>query len=188
MKKISLIVACISSLFTLAQSTGDFYIQNYTPHYIEFYLTKSNLTDPATNCSPTLEARSPTNGLLQLSYSPSPGVTSTDALYTANVNNTFATSPSFPTTPVVGSWIVNSNYASPYYSPSPILNTFSNVTTYHGIKFGVQDVSGVNIGGYYFMGEGCNLPTITTDLTYDPAAVIEGSYFSFGGAKWVVLY
>lgn len=186
MKKTFLFAAALVSCCLSAQSTGDFYIQNYSPHYIEFTLLRSNLG--SSNCNPTLEPRSTSNGLMKLSYSTNPGVTSTDALYGTNVNTTFAPNATYPATPLIGSWIVNSNYASPYTATTPVPPTFNLVTTYHGMKFGVQDVSGTNIGGYYFMGQTCGSTTIITDLSAYPSPVVNGSYFTFGGATWAVLF
>jgi len=122
---------------------------------------------------------------MKLSYSTNPGVLSTDALHQFNVNTTFSANPAFPTTPIIGAWVLND--INTYTAPAPILNTFSNVTTYHGVKFGVQDINGVNIGGYYSLGQECGGPIIP-DLSYNPSAVIGGSFFSFGGANWMILF
>ncbi|WP_312392953.1 hypothetical protein [Chryseobacterium sp.] len=189
MKKLFLLAVIFISYGLSAQTNpGDLYIQNYTPHYIEYFIWRSNLSNTAGGCAPTLEPRAAASGgLMKLSYSTNPGNTSTDALHRANVNTTFSPNPDVPTTPVIGAWILNQNYANPYTTASPILNTFSNVTSYHGVKFGVQDVNGVNIGGYYSLGQECGTPIIP-DLSYNPSAVISGTFFAFGGANWMILY
>ncbi len=186
MKKLFLLAVLFISYGLSAQTNpGDLYIQNYTPHYIEYFIWRSNLSNTAGGCAPTLAPRAATGGLMRLSYSTNPGYTSTDALHEFNVNTTFSPSTAFPTTPVIGAWILNST--TTYTAPTPILNTFSNVTSYHGVKFGVQDVNGVNIGGYYSLGQECGTPIIP-DLSYNPSAVISGTFFAFGGANWMILY
>jgi len=186
MKKLLLLAVIFISCGLSAQtSPGDLYIQNYTPHYIEYFIWRSNLSNPAGGCTPTLKPRATTGGLMKLSYSTNPGNLSTDALHQFNVNTTFSANPAVLTTPIIGAWILND--LNTYTAPAPILNTFSNVTTYHGVKFGVQDINGVNIGGYYSLGQECGGPIIP-DLSYNPSAVIGGSFFSFGGANWMILF
>lgn len=191
MKKLLLLGAFVASYCISAQSppSGTLYIQNYTPYYVEYHLIKSNLGSPTTGCTPLLEARDATNNLLKLAYTNDPSV-SIDASYDKNVNNTFGFNAAVPVTPQVGRWVLNSNYAAPYTAPAPILATFSNFTTWTGIKFGVQDQSGVNAGGYYFMGQFCGTTTVISDLAGNviPPSMGGATLFTVGGATWVVIF
>ncbi|AZA52750.1 hypothetical protein [Chryseobacterium sp. G0201] len=191
MKKLLLLATFIASYCVSAQTPPPppIYIQNYTPNYVEYNLIKSNLGSPTTGCTPNLEARTVTNNLLKLGYTNDPSV-SIDANYDGNVNNTFAFNAAYPSTPQVGRWIANSNFAAPYYAPAGVLNVFSNVTTWTGIKFGVQDQSGVNVGGYYFLGQFCGSTTVYSDLTGNviPPSMTDAVLFTVGGATWVVIF
>jgi hypothetical protein len=189
MKKLSLLAGVFISYCLSAQSFPPVYIQNYTPNYVEFTVYKANLGNPGGGCSPNLESRDATNNLLRLGFTNNPSV-STDANYDGNVNTTFAINPAVPTTPQIGRWILNSNFAAPFTAPAGPLTTFSMATTWAGIKFGVQDQSGVNTGGYYFMGQPCGSSTIVSDLTGSviPSNMSGGSFFTAGGATWIVVY
>ena len=191
MKKLLLLGAFVASYCISAQSPapGSVYIQNYTPYYVEYTLNKSNLGSPATGCTPSLEARDATNNLLKLGFTNNPSV-SIDANYDKNVNNTFAFNAAVPTTPQVGRWIVNANYAAPYTAPSGVLATFSNLTTWTNIKFGVQDQSGVNAGGYYSMGNPCGSTTVISDISGSviPSSMTGATLFTLGGATWIIIY
>jgi hypothetical protein len=68
----------------------------------------------------TLESRDAINDLLKLGFTNNPSV-SIDANYDGNVNNTFAFNTAVPTTPQVGRWVLNSNFAAPFTAPTGFL-------------------------------------------------------------------
>ena len=189
MKKIFLLAAAFVSFSLSAQSLPPVYIQNYTPNYVEFTLNKSNLGNVGGGCTPTLESRDAINDLLKLGFTNNPSV-SIDANYDGNVNNTFAFNTAVPTTPQVGRWVLNSNFAAPFTAPAGVLTTFSTATTWTGIKFGIKDQSGVNTGGYYYLGQFCGSSTVISDLTgvVVPSNMSGGAFFTAGGATWIVIY
>ncbi len=166
-------------------SAQSFIMQNYTPHKIAYTLNKQNLTNVSGGCTPTLEARTAPNDHIWLPPSPNPGIESLDAKYDSNLNLAFS---AIPPTPPIGRVIINSNYNPPYITaPSGPIAAFSGVTTYSFLKFGVTDVAGNNIGGYYTVGQQCG-GAIVPDLSGYPSPVINASYFTFAGDTWVVFY
>ncbi|KMQ69783.1 hypothetical protein ACM39_01665 [Chryseobacterium sp. FH2] len=190
MKKLLLLAVIFISYHISAQTppAGSLFIQNYTPHFVGYVIWKSNMGSPATGCTPVLEARNIQNDLMMLA----PAVNSStpsEANYESNVNLGFAPNPTYPATPLIERVNINNNFNPPYNNtPSPIIATFSNLTTWTGMKIGITNTSGVNIGGYYFMGETCGSSTVATDLSAYPNPVVNGSYFSFGGATWAVFF
>ncbi|WP_294249092.1 hypothetical protein [uncultured Chryseobacterium sp.] len=182
MKKLFLMAITAVSGCLSAQS---FIMQNYTPHKIAYTLNKQNLTNVSGGCTPTLEARTAPNDHIWLPPSPNPGIESLDAKYDSNLNLAFSATPP---TPPIGRVIINSNYNPPYIvAPSGAVTGFSNVTTYSFLKFGVTDVAGNNIGGYYTVGQQCG-GAVVPDLSGYPSPAVNASYFTLAGDTWVVFY
>jgi hypothetical protein len=189
MKKLFLLLVIVISGCMAAQNAGSIFIENYTPHKIAYTLNKQNLTNVAGGCTPNLEARVAPNNLIVLPPSPNPGIEAIQANYESNLNLAFSPHPIYTSTPVIGRIIINSNYNLPYITaPYATVIPFSAATTYSFLKFGVTDVTGNNIGGYYTMGQQCGSTSVISDLSGYPSPVVNGSFFIMGGATWVVLY
>ncbi|MEN4759697.1 hypothetical protein ABEG63_05090 [Chryseobacterium sp. C39-AII1] len=192
MKKLFLSLAVILSYSISAQTTlppsGSLYIQNYTPHYVGYVIWKSNLGSPATGCTPNLEARNISNDLMMLKPTINAS-TPREANYESNMNTGFTTNPTFPDTPLIERVNINANFNPPYNTgPTTIIELFSGVTTWAGMKIGITNTSGVNIGGYYFLGASCGTSTIVTDFSAYTNPAVNASYFAFGGADWAVFF
>jgi len=189
MKKLFLLAVTAISGCLAAQNAGSIFIENYTPHKIAYTLNKQNLTNVAGGCTPSLEARTVPNDLIWLPPSPNPGMDAIQANYESNLNLAFSPHPVYTSTPVIGRIIINSNYSPPYITaPSGPVVPFSAASTWSFIKFGVTDVAGNNIGGYYTMGQQCGSTTVVSDLSGYPSPAVNGSFFTLAGVTWVVLY
>lgn len=185
MKKLFLLAVTAVSGCLSAQA---FFMQNYTPHKIAYTLNKQNLTNVSGGCTPSLEARTAPNDHIWLPPSPNPGIDPLEAKYEKDLNAAFSPHLFYPSTPLIGRVIINSNYNLPYITaPSGAVTGFSNVTTYSFLKFGVTDVAGNNIGGYYTVGQQCG-GALIPDLSGYTSPVINASYFTFAGDTWVVFY
>lgn len=188
MKKLLLLAGFLVSYCFSAQAPGSIFIQNYTKNNIEYVISKLNLPNTAGNCTPNLEARSAPNGLIKLPYTLDPNVP-VEANYEANVNLGFAPHPTYTSTPLIGRVIINANYNPPFIvAPSAPIVPFSAASTWSHIKFGVTDMSGTAIGGYYSMGQACGSTYPIPDLTGYTNPAVNGSFFTFAGATWIVLY
>ncbi len=181
MKKLILLAAFFSSFCISAQ---DLYIQNYTDTVIQFVVWRLDPTNVAGNCSPNLQSAS-AGGMSTLTYAPVTNSVPSEAYYYENINTSNTFNASYPNTPLIDSWTYDSNYATPYTLPSnPVPAAFIAGSKWGGIKLGVQDQFGNNIGGYYSLGLNCGSTTPNTSFS----GVIQGSYFQFGGADWYVLF
>lgn len=186
MKKIFSIAAFITSFCLSAQT--DVNIQNYTGFQIEFSMFKSDQTNVSGGCSPVWDGTSTATGLSILKASPIPMTTSTDAYYQADLNQSNTFNSQYPLTPLIDRWIVDNNYASPYFLPGSIIPASSLVATSIGMKFGLRDpATGTAVGGYFPFGSvGCGIPPITDLSLY--TTLINGSYLFFGGSEWLVFF
>lgn len=190
MKKLFLSLTVILSYSISAQTppAGSLYIQNYTPHYVGYVITKSDLSNPTTGCNPTLEARNISNDLIMLKPAIN-SFTPREANYESDMNTAFTPNPSFPDTPLIERVNINSNFDPPYnIIPSSTIGLYSGMTTWAGMKIGITNTSGVNIGGYYFLGASCGTSTIVTDFSAYTNPAVNASYFAFGGADWAVFF
>ncbi|MFP3592037.1 hypothetical protein [Chryseobacterium sp. SIMBA_038] len=183
MKKLLLLATFAISFCASAQ---DLYIQNYTDTVIQYVVWRLNPLNTSGNCiSPYLQSSSSVTGLSTLTYSTSPGAVSVDAFYSGDINTSNTFNPFYPQTPLIDTWTLDSNYSSPYTLPSnPVPAAAISGSKWGGIKLGVQDQSGNNIGGYYSMGYFCGSPTAVAGFS----GVINGTFFEAGGATWMVLY
>lgn len=181
MKKLILLAAFFSSFCISAQ---DLYIQNYTDTVIQFVVWRLNPSNLAGNCSPNLQSTS-SGGLSTLTYAPVANTVPSEAYYYGDINTSNTFNPSYPSTPLIDAWTYDNNYSTPYTLPSnPVPTAYITGSQWGGIKLGVQDHFGNNIGGYYSLGHFCGSTTPITAFS----GVIQGSYFQFGGADWYVLY
>lgn len=188
MKKMLLLAGLMVSYYFSAQASGSLFIQNYTKNNIGYVISKLNLGNTAGNCTPNLEARSSTNDLITLPYTLDPNVP-VEANYESNLNLGFAPHPVYTSTPLIGRVIINGNYNPPFIlSPTAPIVPFSAASTWSHIKFGVTDMSGTAIGGYYSMGQGCGATSVISDLSGYTNPAVNGLFFTMGGATWVVLY
>ncbi|WP_123912807.1 hypothetical protein [Chryseobacterium pennipullorum] len=181
MKKLLLMAGGLVSFGLSAQISGDLYIQNYTPHYVEYNIVRSNTASVTANCSPSIQS-APSTGLSKLTYSTNPGVTPAQAYYSDNINTSNTFNASFPDTPLINGWSINTAPAI-----FPVLPVLVAPTQWSGMKFGIQDTSGTNIGGFYWMGKSCGGP-IVADLSSYTNAVVSGQYYTLGGASWFIIY
>lgn len=183
MKKLFLLAAALVSYTISAQATNHLYIQNYSKHYVEYVVWKSNQANVVGGCSPSLQS-SPSGSISKLNFSPNPGITPTEAFYDNNVNKSNTFNPAYPDTPLVDHWSVNGSYpASPLPIPA-VINTAA--PQWSGIKFGIQDQMGTNIGGWYSLGQACG-GALTSDLSANPNAVVNAKWFTLGGSTWIVI-
>lgn len=183
MKKLLLLASFAVSFCVSAQ---DLNIQNYTDTVIQYVVWRLNPLNTSVNCiSPYLQSSSSVTGMSTLTYSTSPGLVPVEALYSGNINTSNTFNPLFPQTPLIDTWTLDSNYANPYTLPSnPVPAAAISGSKWGGIKLGVQDQAGNNIGGYYSLGYSCGSPTALATFS----GVINGTFFEVGGATWIVLY
>lgn len=186
MKKLFLLTAFIASYCISAQTDG-LYIQNYSDTIIEYTIWKSNYASTTGNCSPNIQSNSALSVLGPASSSTTSVV---EAFYEEDVNTANTFNPAYPSTPLINTWVVNSNYSNLYTLPgNPVPPALWMASKWAGIKFGVKNTSGVAIGGYYTMHFGCGTasPAIT-DLSGYTNPAVNATIFPVGGATFIVLF
>jgi len=185
MKKLLLLATGFVSYFTFAQGL---HIQNTTPYNIEYTIWKSNQSSIGTGCTPLIESKPATGGLPVLPFSPSPGSVTVEAYYDGNVNLSNTFNPTYPDTPLINGWMLNGSMYNLSATPPQLVPViFSNVTTWAAMKFSVNNPGGGSIGGYT-LGLGCGSPIALNVSSANPATPFNGTYFTFGGDTWIVLY
>lgn len=183
MKKLLLLATFAVSYCVSAQ---DLFIQNYTDTILEYTIWKDNQANIGGGCQPNLESRDSVTGLSILGSTIS-SMEPREAFYKEDLTTTMTFNSFYPNTPLIDKWILNADFANPLVPPNPALVAPSLASQWSGIKFGVRDLSGTAIGGYYTMAKFCGQPIIS-DLSAYTNPAVNGTLFTAGGATWIIIY
>lgn len=176
MKKIFTLTLLFISLCIYSQ--GSIFVYNFSPYQLEFSLNANNSNNTTGGCSPNI-----TNWNNAFLLPPGGDVNFT------SFNNAYT----YPAIFNSASWY-NGNTGTLYPSagaPYPVLNLYSNLTTWKFSKFGVKDpVSGANIpnGNFSQIGTvGCGTSTTYIPTVGGTGFPIVAEWYTINGETYFII-